>query len=108
LFRIRKFISRGYKISAGQITKIAFDISKLDLTSPSVLHDQLIGVDYAYFAQVISLLIDPTKNADSAAAIDRTYLFKIIDQVYEGADSQPEPQLDPDQVEVEVDIDLYD
>jgi hypothetical protein len=87
LFRIRKFLSRGFRISAGEITKIAFDVSKLDLTDPLTLHDQLIGVDYAYFHQVINMLADPTKTGADRwnVNIDRTYLFKLLDRVYDGA-----------------------
>lgn len=78
LFRIRKFIERGWTINAGQILKIAYDVSELDLTDKEVLQDQLVGVDAAYFYEVLSIL---NKNNDKP--IDRTYLFEVITKVFE-------------------------
>ena len=52
LFRLRKFIKRGWNISAGQILKIAWQISEIDLTDPEILKEQLTGVDMAYFHQL--------------------------------------------------------
>jgi len=77
MIRIRKFLSRGWKVTAGQILKIAWDISKLDLSNPTVLEDQLTGVGAAYFNQVITLLRkkDPDK-------IDGSYLMEVIDQIF--------------------------
>lgn len=77
MFRLRKFIQRGYKISAGEMCKIAYDISKLELDDVYVLRDQLMGCDLAYFSEVISIL-----QKQSTKEIDRTYLFAIIDRVF--------------------------
>lgn len=77
MFRLRKFIQRGFRVTAGEMTKIAYDISMLDLDNASVLHDQLIGVDYAYFCQVLAMLRE--REGD----IDRTYLFQILDEVFQ-------------------------
>ncbi|QIG70842.1 hypothetical protein EVB91_293 [Rhizobium phage RHph_I1_18] len=77
LFRMRKFIKRGFTISAGEQTKVAYDISKLNLDDRNVLRDQLIGVDYAYFSEVLSIL-----NAKKDRNIDRTYLFQILNEVF--------------------------
>jgi hypothetical protein len=76
MFRIKKFIRRGWSITAGEILKICWDISKLDLDDRLVLQEQLIGVDQAYFNQVISLL----KEKEN---IDRTYLFEVINRVFD-------------------------
>lgn len=78
LFRIRKFLNRGFTINAGELTKIAFDISKLNMNDTNVLKDQLTGVDYAYFREVISIL-EKKESRD----IDRTYLFELINRVFE-------------------------
>ncbi len=77
LFRMRKFIQRGWKINAGQIFKIAFDVHKLNLETHSVLQDQLMGVDVAYFTEVLNKL----KTTED---IDRTYLFKLLNEIFEG------------------------
>jgi hypothetical protein len=56
IFRLRKFIARGWRISAGQMLKIMFQISKLDFSDSKVLYEQLIGVDQAYMHQLIRAL----------------------------------------------------
>jgi len=77
IIRLRKFIKRGWVINAGQILKMAMQISELDLKNITVLQDQLTGVDAAYFVQLISQLKekDPEK-ANSA------YLVEIIDRMF--------------------------
>ena len=82
LFRMRKFLNRGWRITGGEILKMAWDISKLDLTDISVLQEQLIGVDTAYFNQLIRIL----QNRDPALDFDRTYLYNLIDRIFDGED----------------------
>src|SRR5690606_18878685 len=41
IIRLRKFIARGWTINAGQILKMALQLSKMDLTKPEILQDQL-------------------------------------------------------------------
>lgn len=77
LIRMRKFIKRGWNINAGQILKMAFQVSELDLTDLSVLEEQLVGVDAAYFRQLIDLL----KSKDPAM-VDASYLMTVIDRVF--------------------------
>lgn len=84
MFRVRKFLARGFRISASEIVKMSYDISKLDLDDPRVLREQLLGCDFAYFHQVVNML----KNR--AEGIDRTYLFKILDEVFSDAESDAE------------------
>ena len=77
LVRIRKFVQRNWKINAGQILKIAMQISKLDLDNIDVLEDQLTGVDTAYFVQLIEKLKekDPSK-------VDTAYLVELVDRIF--------------------------
>lgn len=77
LIRLRKFIRRGWTINAGQILKMAMQVSELDLTSLEVLEDQLTGVDAAYFIEVMSRLKekDPEK-------VNTAYLIEIIDRMF--------------------------
>ena len=79
IFRVRKFIERGWRITAGQMLKIMFQISKLDLESPTVLRDQLLGVDQAYMHQLIRAI----ENKESTQRVDATYLAKLIDEIFE-------------------------
>lgn len=76
MFRVRKFIQRGWSITAGQLMKIAFQINDLNLDDFKVLEDQLTGVDYAYFMQLLDALRE--KNSDK---VDRTYLMSLIDRM---------------------------
>ena len=76
LFRVRKFIERGWSITAGQMLKIVWQAQQLDLTDFKVLEDQLTGVDVAYFLQLIEAL----KERDPAK-VDDAYLFSLIDRL---------------------------
>lgn len=77
LFRLRKFLARQWTVNAGQILKIAMQVSQLDMTNHKVLADQLTGVDCAYFIEVIGKLKekDPEK-------VNTAYLVEIIDRVF--------------------------
>ncbi|WP_395000387.1 hypothetical protein [Acinetobacter sp.] len=77
IIRLRKFIKRGWMINAGQILKMCMQVSQLDLSNVKVLEDQLIGVDAAYFMQIIAQLAakDPEK-------VDFGYLMTIIDRIF--------------------------
>jgi hypothetical protein len=79
--RMRKFIKRGWHINAGQILKILFQISKLDLTNINVLEDQLVGVDSAYFGMLIDALKEKQKESDDFK-INGEYISAIIDKIF--------------------------
>lgn len=78
VFRMKKFIERGWRISAGQQLKIMFQISELDLSDLNVLREQLIGVDMAYMHELIKSI----KNVD-AKDINSTYIAEIIDRIFD-------------------------
>jgi hypothetical protein len=78
IFRTRKFLERGWRINAGQLLKIIFQVSQLNLSDKDLLREQLIGVDLAYFAQVLHLLKDAP-----GGKIDSSYLALILDKVFE-------------------------
>jgi hypothetical protein len=77
VFRLRKFVARQWTINAGQILKMVMQIGELDLTDMRVLEDQLVGVDVAYFIQVIAALKekDPVK-------VNAAYLCEILDRMF--------------------------
>lgn len=81
LFRMRKFINRGFSINAGQILKISYQISELDLTDINVLEDQLIGVDSLYFSNLIRQLAEKKKN-NPEWEITQSYVISIIDKIF--------------------------
>jgi len=79
ILRMKKFIKRGWNINAGEILKIMFQISELDLKDPNILEDQLIGVDIAYFSTLIAILRNVTNEITSP------YLNEIIDKVFDAS-----------------------
>ena len=79
LFRIRKFLKRGWSITAGQMLKIIWQVNDLDLQDKAVLRDQLIGVDQAYMSQLISVL----SNREPGTRVDSIYIAKIIDEIFD-------------------------
>jgi len=79
--RTRKFIQRGWYIDAGQMVKICFQISKLNLEDLYVLEDQLTGVDQAYFTQMITYM-RAEQVKDSNWVVDLPYLVSIIDKIF--------------------------
>jgi hypothetical protein len=83
LFRVRKFLQRGFTITAGEILKISYDISKLDLNDMNVFMEQLCGVDAAYFHEIIEIL---KKNSDRP--LDRSYLHELINRVFDETNNE--------------------
>ncbi len=86
IIRIKKFLKRGWFINAGEMLKIMFQISQLNLTNVQVLEEQLIGVDIAYFSKLIEIL-----RGVESDKLTPHYLNTIIDRVfnqYDGEDSE--------------------
>lgn len=81
VIRTRKFLKRGWNINAGQYLKMMFQISELDLTKIETLEEQLIGVDTAYFNQLISALKEH-KEKHSDFVLTAGYLATIIDKIF--------------------------
>ena len=79
LFRMRKFLDRGWRISAGEIVKMSFQISNLDLKNINVLKEQLTGCDMMYMRLLINAL-----EADkySGVDIDNSYVIKLVDRIF--------------------------
>lgn len=78
LFRTRKFIERGWKISAGEILKIAMQISTIDLINPHILKEQLVGVDALYFHMLISAL----KRPEDSEKYSTQYVIEVINRIF--------------------------
>lgn len=77
IIRTRKFIRRDFSINAGQYLKMVMQLNALDLEDIAVLEDQLVGVDTAYFYDVIQKLKE--KNHER---VDTAYLMEIIDRIF--------------------------
>ena len=81
IIRMKKFLKRDWNINAGEILKIMFQISELDLTNPDVLEEQLIGVDVAYFEKLTEIL----RGIEDKTKVTSGYLNTIIDKVFNEA-----------------------
>lgn len=77
LFRIKKFVERGWKVNAGTILKVAWNLQSFNLNDIATLEEQLTGVDVAYFMELIAKLRE--KNPD---AVDGSYLMQLIDNMF--------------------------
>lgn len=81
IVRTRKFLNRDWNITAGEYLKMSFQMSALDLTDVNVLADQLVGVDTAYFYELISKVQrDMENNRD--ITIDNTYIGDIVNELF--------------------------
>lgn len=90
LFRMRKFIQRGWKITAGQVLKIAVNLQKYNLLDLATLEEQLTGVDVAYFNDLVERLKKAEQEKgtaeDAVAAgkfsVDEAYLAQLVDKLF--------------------------
>jgi hypothetical protein len=78
LFRIRKFIARGWRITAGQMLKIIWQIGEIDFKNTNMIYEQLIGVDQAYMRELIQAI-----DKGDVKNIDSTYIAKLVDEIFE-------------------------
>ena len=83
LVRTRKFMKRGWSINAGQFVKMALQINDLDLKNLHVFEEQLVGVDSAYFSDLIASIEKMRKN-DPNFIPDTDYLTRLINQIFDG------------------------
>lgn len=89
IVRMKKFLLRNWKINAGEIVKILFQVSLLDLRNVHVLEEQLIGVDIAYFGKLIEILQGVSKDKMSSS-----YFNKIVDRVFNQYDEDYETKIE--------------
>ena len=80
LFRIRKFLERGFRITAGQMLKMIWQVNELNLKDGRILRDQLLGVDVAYMRELIRAIESEERLGKK---IDAIYLAKLVDKVFE-------------------------
>lgn len=82
IFRVQKFTKRGWRVTAGELLKIMWQISEIDMTDHKVLTDQLTGVDAAYMQGLISALesVDQEK-------INSAYVTEVINRIFNSESS---------------------
>jgi hypothetical protein len=81
IIRAKKFIKRGFNITAGELLKIMFQISQLDLSNADILEEQLIGVDVAYFDLIITALRNKFES-DKDFKLSAEYFNSLIDKIF--------------------------
>jgi len=85
IIRTRKFLNRGFTISAAEYLKMAWQISKLNLSDPAVLEEQLMGVDVAYFKAIIKE-INKALSKNENFKLTSEWLFSLLDRVFYDSD----------------------
>jgi len=53
------------------------DLQEFDLTDPEVLEEQLVGVDIAYFMEIIARIKEAGMDK-----VDATYIATLVDSLY--------------------------
>lgn len=78
LFRLKKFLLREWRCTAGEIIKIAHQCSKIEWDNTCMMTEQLTGVDLAYMEslQVALAQMTPEKRLDSY------YVMEVIDRIF--------------------------
>lgn len=77
LFRLRKFIQRGWSCHAGTVLKIAMQISDLDLHDYKTFREQLIGVDATYFGRLVD-----AAHERNPEVVETTLIAKLVDEIF--------------------------
>lgn len=80
LFRMRKYIERGYHVNAGQILKMTMQLNELDLKDISVLKEQLIGVDTTYMIMLVDAV---GKSIAEGTEVTTDHVINLIDTIFE-------------------------
>jgi hypothetical protein len=84
IIRVKKFVSRGWKCTAGEMFKMIYQTALLDLQNIDVLEEQLIGMDVAYFAKLIEAL----RSITDRSKLTPEYLFELIDRIFNDTDAE--------------------
>ncbi len=77
LFRVKKYLTRGWNISIGQLLKLSIQLAEIDYTNYEILKDQLYGVDIIYIDHLMKML---SENKDTFT-ID--HIYKAVDKVFQ-------------------------
>jgi hypothetical protein len=81
LLRSYKYVDRGFtRPHAGHILVLTQQLARLDWDDPRVWEDQLMGVDFAYFREIIDRIRTLLKEGKGMAEIVSTYLAQIVEE----------------------------
>jgi len=77
IMRVRKFLDRGWTISAGQIVKMSLQLPGMEITKET-LTEQLLGVDLWYMIQFLEKL-----DMKDGEAVDTAVISRLLDEVFD-------------------------
>lgn len=77
LYRVSKYINKGYKISGGEAIKLALSIHNLEMNNYKDLKEQLLGIDTVDFIDITESLIE---NKGKDAPIDFKETMDLIER----------------------------
>lgn len=80
IFRIRKFIQRGWTINVGQILKMTMQLHDMDLNNVHVFGEQVTGVDVHYMSQLVSQI--KKKKEEEPDNDIKSYAMTIIEKIF--------------------------
>lgn len=90
VMRSKKFLQRfhadgkRWSMDVGQYLKMIAQASQLNLRDPSVMFDQLCGVDTAYFHWVIEACCKEGDGLTSEGELDLGYFLEMVNTVFDG------------------------
>lgn len=87
IIRAKKFVKRGFNINAGEMLKMMFQLSLLDLTNFDVLEEQLIGIDVAYFELLIEALRAQAER-EPDFKITPEFFNMLIDKIFNESEEE--------------------
>jgi len=82
LWRMKKFLNRGYKIDAKSVITLALSIHKLKIDDYTDLKKQLDGIDTLLLKDITDKLIEDKKEAKYDFEEFIAYLEKAIDKIW--------------------------
>lgn len=81
MLRSYKFVDRGWqRPHAGDMLVLTQQLVKLNWSDPATWEDQLIGVDFAYFGEVLNKINVLLKEGKGMDEIISTYLVQIVEE----------------------------
>jgi hypothetical protein len=81
LLRSFKFVQRGFtRPHAGHLLVLSLQLARLAWDDPAVWEEQLTGVDFAYFREIIARIRTLLKEGKGMQEIISTYLAQIVEE----------------------------
>ena len=88
IFRMKKFLQRGWRINAGQQLKIMMQINSLDLKNLDVFKEQMTGVDISLLNAIVMAVEKEQLKHEEAESyrVSFDYVSTLIDRFFGDSD----------------------